>query len=206
MKFYYNGTKKSNDIGFGSGCVLLIGFAALIYFFTLIDGIEDLKEYWIEIGIVSLMGISLTIALFGKKGELSNRHVVIENDYLKLDKVSVPLSTIRLDVYLKESKFRRYHLRDTEGKLTIYSVFEDDLYRHILENYPEQTSKFQEESSKQDGPYVSILAESQSLYYDLDSGKYTIKENKENTLSHLPEIYTYDGKYKKGAPLIKNKS
>jgi hypothetical protein len=203
MKFYYNGTKKSNEPGFASGCVLLIGFGALIFFFTLLDDIEDLKEYWIEIILVSVMGVSLVGMLFAKKGQLTNRHVIIENDYFKLDKVGVPLSKMQLDVYQKDSKFSRYHLRDSEGKIAIFSVFEDDLYRHFTEQHAEQTQQLQELSAKHDGPYISVKSDTQSLYYHLDTGKYSIRREGSSEVSFLPEIYTYDGKYRKGTPLIK---
>jgi len=204
LKFYYNGTKKSNEPGFASGCVLLIGFAALIFFFTLLDDVEDLKDYLIEIILVAVMGISLVVMLFGKKAQLTNRHVVIENEYFKLDKVGVPISNMQLDVYQKGLQFRRYHLRDKTGKIAVFSVFEDDLYHYFLENHSEQTELFQELSAKQEGPYISVRGENQTLYYDLNSGKYALKREGEQDISLLPEIYTYDGKYKKGTPLIKS--
>lgn len=205
MKFFYNGTKKSNDIGAGSGCVLMIGFAALIYFFTLLDDVEDLKEYLFEIILVSIMGISLVLQLTRKKGDLTSRHVIIENEYFKLDKVAVPLSTIQLDLYKKGSKFHRYHIRDTAGKIAIYSTREDELYKYILQEFPEHSEEFQELSSKQDGPYISLKAEGRSLYYDLDRGKYTLTREGKSDISFIPEIYTYDGKYKKGKPLKQKK-
>lgn len=206
MKFFYNGIKKSNDIGAGSGCVLLIGFGALIYFFTLLDGVEDLKEYLFEIILVSIMGISLVFQLTRKKGDLSSRHVILENDYLKLDTVGVPLVSIQMDIYTKESKFHRYHIRDTEGKIAIYSIYKDHLYEYILENFPKQTDQIEELSSKKDGPYVTVKAEGRKLYYNLDIGKYIITLNDGSEIAHLPDIYAYDGKYKKGEPLKPNKS
>jgi hypothetical protein len=206
MKFFYNGKKKSNEPGFASGCLLIIGFGALIFFFTLVDDIEDLKDHLIEVILVSIMGFGLLSALFAKKAQLSNRHVVIENDYLKLDKVGVPLSSIQLDVYQKGSTFQRYHLRDTSGKIAIFSILEDDLCRYFLEHHPDQTEQIQEVSAKHDGPYISIRSTNGSLYYNLESGKYTVKREGKQDVSCMPEIYAYDGKYKKGEPLLKKKS
>lgn len=203
MKFFYNGTKKSNDIGFGSGCVLMIGFAALIYFFTLLDDIEDLKDHLFEIILVSVMGLSLVFQLTRKKGDLSSRHVIIENNYLKLDQVGVPISNIEMDVYLKDTNFSRYHIRDKEGKIAIYSVYKDGLYEYILENFPDQTTQFEEESSKQDGPHNTVISGDRKLYYNLDIGKYIISSPVHEDIAHLPDIYAYDGKYKKGEPLKK---
>ncbi len=203
VKFFYNGLKKSNDIGVASGCVLMIGFGALIYFFTLIDGIEDLKEYWFQILLVSVMGISLVLQLTRKKGDLSSRHVIIQNDYLKLDQVGVPISNIQMDIYIKDEKFSRYHIRDKEGKLAIYSVHKDGLYEYILENLPDQTNQLEEESSKQDGPHITVISGNRKLYYNLDIGKYIITSPVHEDIAHLPDIYAYDGKYKKGEPLKK---
>lgn len=206
IKFFYNGTKKSNDIGFGSGCVLMIGFGALIFFFTLLEDVEDLKEYLFEIILVSIMGISLVLQLTRKKGDLSSRHVVVENNYLKLDTVGVPLANIEMDIYLKESKFHRYHIRDKEGKIAIYSVHKDNLYDYILDSFPNQTHQFEELSSKQDGPYITVKAEGRKLYYNLDIGKYIITLDDGSEIANLPDIYAYDGKYKKGEPMKKTKN
>lgn len=203
MKFFFNGSKKSNDIGVGSGCVLMIGFAALIYFFTLLDGPEDLKEYWFEIIAVTIMGGSLLFSLFRRKGDLTNRHITIENDFLTLDPVNVSMSNIVMDIYTIQGKFRRYHLRDSEGKIAIYSVLEDDLYTYFLENHADCLSEFEEISAKQDGPYISLKCEERSLYYDLETGKYTLTKIGEPDISFVPDVYTYDGKYKKGEPLKK---
>ena len=52
MNFYYNGRKApSKGYDVASGCMLFIGFGAIAYFFTLIDDIEDLEEYWWPINL-----------------------------------------------------------------------------------------------------------------------------------------------------------
>lgn len=203
MKFFHNGTKKSNEIGAGSGCVLLIGFAALIYFFTLLDDVEDLKEYAFEIILVSVMGVSMLFTVFRKKGDLSNRHISIEKDHLTMDDIRVPLANVHLDIYTRDGNFRRYHLRDPEGKIALYSIFKDDLYTYLKEQYPAQISYFEELATRQDGPHIRVKSDNRSLSYDLDTGKYTLAISGQPDISFIPEIYTYDGKYKKGEPLKK---
>ena len=57
MKFYHQGNKhKSNNPDAFSSCLILIGFAAIIYLVTLIDSLDDLKEYWWQIVLALFMG------------------------------------------------------------------------------------------------------------------------------------------------------
>lgn len=206
MKFYHNGTKKSNEPGIAGGCLLLIGFGAIIFLLFQLKDMEDVKEYGWQIILAIVMGVSLFSMFFAKKAKLSNRHIIIENDYLKIEKVGVPLKNTVLDIYKKGNEFKRYHLRDTDGKIAIYSALEDDLKTYFEEELQDQVQYYKEHSSKHDGPYVSVAAEHQSLFYNLDSGKYTITLEDETEISFLPEVFTYDGKYKKGTPLLKKKS
>lgn len=206
MKFFYRGTKKSNEPDVASGCVLLIGFAAIIYLITLLDDLEDWSEYGWQIALAFVMGGSLLVSIFSRKAKLTNRHVVIENDYLKMEKVGIPMNKLKMDIYAIDGNFTRYHLRDVDGKMAIYSVLEDDLLIHFQENLKDQINFVEEHSSKHEGPYISVRAENQSLYYDLESGKYTLTRKNQEEVSFLPEIFAYDGKYKKGVPLLKKKS
>lgn len=201
MKFYHNGTKKSNEPSITSGCLVLIGFAAIIFLLTQLKSLEDVEEYGWQIVLAITMGVSLFSMFFAKKAKLSNRHVVIENNYLTMEKVGVPLKNMVLDVYKNDKEFKRYHLRDTEGKIAIYSTLKDDLKTYFEEELSNQVQYFEEDSNKHDGPYVSVTAVGQSLFYNLDSGKYTITKEDESEISFLPEVFTYDGKYKKGKPL-----
>ena len=182
---------------------MFIGFAAIIYFFTLIDDIEDLEEYWLQILFIFMMAGTLLFGMFRKKGKLHTYKIEIKNDYLKVNDVSIKMDTLILDVYVKSGQFIRYHLRDTLGKLAIYSIFEDDLSKYFLENFPNQTNALQEISNKNDGPNVSVISNKQTLNYDLGSGKYSIKTEKQTVVSFTPDVYAYDGKYRQGKPLLK---
>lgn len=205
MKFYHQGKKKTNETSKSEGCLLIIGFIALIFFFTLLDDIDDLKDYFFEIIGIILMSGSILYAIFAKKGKLSNYHIELRNDYFKIEKANLPIENIILDIYQNGNSFRRYHLRDTEGKISIFSVFKDDLTNYFLKNHPNQVFEFQEESKKYDGPFVTIIGEHRNLYYDLNSGKFTIKQKGKETISSIPDVYTYDSKYKLGKSLIKKK-
>ena len=113
MKFYYQGNKnKSNTPGFASGCLILIGFGAIIYMITLLDSIGDLKEYWWQILLAFVMGVSLFATMFAKKAKLFNYHVSIKDGYFKIEKISIPIEKLILDYYSNNNTFIRYHLRD----------------------------------------------------------------------------------------------
>jgi hypothetical protein len=206
MKFFYRGAKKSNEPDVASGCLLIIGFGAIIYLITLLEDLDDWQEYGWQIALAFLIGGSFIASMFAKKAKLTNRHIVIENDYLKMEKIGVPLNNLVMDIYSNNGNFKRYHLRDQEGKVTIYSVLEDDLLLHFQENLSSQVNIVEENSSKHEGPYISVKGKNQSLYYNLESGKYTLTQKDQPEISFLPEIFAYDGKYKKGVPLLKKKS
>lgn len=204
MKFYHKGVKTSNETGFASGCFVLIGIAAIIFLITLLDDIEDLKEYFFELIFAGIVCVGFLFTVFAKKGKLSNFHASIENNYFSMEKINIPIQNITIDVYYRNENFIRYHLRDSIGEIAIFSVFKDDLLAHFEQNLPNQVKKHEESSSKHDGPYISVLG-SQTLYYDLNTGKYTIDNNKQTEISFLPKVYTYDPKYKLGKPLFKQK-
>ena len=204
MIFYHQGNKKkSNEVGVASGCLLLIGFSALIYFFTLLKDIDDVKEYLFQIIGVSAMAITLTIGLFSKKGKIANKNITIKDGYFKIDKVSIKIENIIVDYYYKNGEFVRYFLRDTAGKIAIYSVIEDELITYFIKNFKEQLFSLEETYHKYEGPYITVKTNAQTFYYDLDSGKYNIKKEGETTISHTPDVYDYDANYKLGKPLFK---
>lgn len=206
MIFYHQGSKKkSNELGVASGCLLFIGFGAILFFFTLLDDIDDLNDYLFEITGVLVMAISVTYGLFSKKGKIANKHIKIKNDYFQIDNVNILLDTITIDYFMIEDKFSRYFLRDSQGKIAIYSVLNDDLIAYFLEKKPQQVTILEETYHKYEGPYISVKSDYSSLYYDLESGKYTIKKQDEPSISFTPDVYDYDANYKLGKPLFKRK-
>lgn len=196
MRFFHKGLKKSNETSKSEGCLLIIGFGAIVFFITLLDDISDLEDHFFELLLVLIMGISVAYTIFAKKGKLSNYHVTLKNDFFSIEKISIPKSDLILDVYSLDQKFVRYHLRDKKGKIAIFSVYEDDLYQYFKENLPNQVYEFEETSSKHDGAYISVLARGQNLFYDLSTGKFNINQGSQPEVSVVPEVYTYDPKYK----------
>lgn len=136
MKFYHKDVKKSNETSASEGCLLFIGFAVLIFLFTLIDDLDDLSDHFFELIAVFFIGGSVLFAIFAKKGKLSNHHITLKNGYLQIGKVNIPLENVILDVYKKEDSFVRYHLRDKKGKIAVFSVLKDDLVEHFLKELP----------------------------------------------------------------------
>jgi len=206
MKFYYKGKKKTNKTSVAEGCLMIIGFAAFVFFLSFVDDIEDIKDYIFEIFFFILMAGSVLFMVFAKKGKLSNYNITLKNNYLSIEKVNVSLEDIHLDVYETQSQFKRYHLRDEVGIIAVFSVFEDDLLKYFKEKLPNQTHIIQQTSQKHEGAFISVLAKEQNLFYDLSRGKYTIKKDNHPEISIVPEVYTYDPKYKLGKPLIKSKT
>lgn len=204
MIFYYNGKKKSNNPDIFSGCLLLIGFGAIIFMLTMLKDVDDLKEYGFQIIIALIAGGSFVFSVFRKKGRIHNYKIQIKNSTLLFGDFKIPVEQITIDVYKKESSFCRYHLRDSKGKIAIYSVYEDDLLKNFVDTFPNQSFVFQELSSKHDGAFIISKSEKRSLFYNLETGHYKIVESDEATISFTPEIYTYDGKYKIGKPLKKD--
>lgn len=73
MIFYRQGTKKpSNEPGFVSGCLLIIGFGAIIFLLSMLESLENVKEYFFQIVLALIVGISLAFSIFRKKGQISN--------------------------------------------------------------------------------------------------------------------------------------
>tara|TARA_R110001632_G_scaffold11422_3_gene41228 strand:+ start:2644 stop:3261 length:618 start_codon:yes stop_codon:yes gene_type:complete len=200
MNFYYNGKKapsKSYDVA--NGCLLIIALGAIIFMFTLMEDIEDLKEYWLQILIVLVVGSSLLYGVFRKKGELHTYRIAFKNDYLIINKAHVSIEQIHLDIYNSATDgFHRYHFWDTKGVLSIYSTIEDDLLDYFSTNHQPQTAKYIETSASGNGSKYRVITEDGSLCYDLESGEYTIERNNETIVSRVPEFYIYDPKYKKG--------
>lgn len=205
MKFYHQGSKKSNQPGMTSGCLMLVGFGAFVFFLTLLEDVEDVKEYILEIIIFCIVIISFGLNIFRQKGQLSNKHLIIKNDYLLMDKVSVQIEDLQLDIYKEGENFELYHLRDKNGKIAIYSVEKDDFFEFFRNNYQELTTEFPNSTSRYQGPQVSVRSENRSLHYDLATGKYSLSFNDQPAIVNVPDVYTYDSKYKQGKPLLKKK-
>lgn len=205
MKFYHKGKKKNNSPSIVSGCLLIFGLACIFYLLTLLENINEIKDYAFELIIAITVVIGYLSTVFTKRGKLSNYHINIKNNFFSIEKINIPLTDIHIDVYKKNDDFKRYHLKDDKGKVAVFSVFKDDLLAYFEENLSKQITVIQQNSQKNESAFVSVLSEKQNLFYDLTTGKYTINKKKQSKVSFTPEVYTYDPKYKLGKPLLKQK-
>ncbi|WP_157663445.1 hypothetical protein [Gilvibacter sp. SZ-19] len=200
MQFFYKGSKKHNNtIDFFSGCAVFIGFAAFIFFLTLLDDLEDLADHAFEIIMFVIIAVVTIAAVFTKKAKLHSSRLEIKDNSLRVKKdLMVLMSKVQLDVYKQNATFIRYHLYDMEGKIAIFSAFEDDLLRYFEANYSERTQVFQVQKTSGRESVSYVYAGPRLLSYNLSTGKYAISDNEQLTLSKVPEFYSYDGKYKAG--------
>ena len=205
MIFFYNGRKPSKGYDIASGCMIVVFFSAMIFFFTRFDNLEDLKEYTFELLFILLMAGSILFQVFRKKGKLHTYKIEIANNYLYVNDLKIPIDNITLDKYTLNNRFFRYHLWDSKGVFSIFSVEEDDLLKSFENEFPNHTNTYEELSAKQDGPSVSVICENIRLNYDLDSGEFTKEKDGEIVFSAVPEFYIYDPKYKQGKALLKKK-
>ncbi len=197
MTFYYHGRKKSGSgLDFLSGCFLFIGFGAIIYLFTLLDSIEDLKEHWWPLLLVLIMAASVLIGIFRKKGKLSRRKISLKDGYLHMDQFSAAVNTLTLDEYTKDGAFERYHLWDSQGKIAVFSVYPDALSAHFKAEFPEQCFTHKVSISSGRGSSVRVTTTQKRLFgYDLDGGDYYIVQDKEAIAKFTPQTFAYDPKY-----------
>lgn len=205
MIFFYNGKKPSKGYDVASGCLMVIAFSAMIYFFTRFDNLEDLKEYTFQLVFILLMAGSILYQVFRKKGKLHPYKIEIVNNYLHVNNLKIPIDNITLDKYTANNHFIRYHLWDTKGIFSIFSVAEDDLLKSFESEFPKKTNTYEELSSKHDGALVSVFSENINLKYDLDSGEFTKKKDGEIEFQTVPEFFIYEPKYKQGKALLKKK-
>lgn len=203
MNFYYQGKKPSSSYDIATGCLLFIGFGAIIFLLSLLEDLEDLEDVMLELVLVTLMGGSVLYGVFRKKGTFHTHRITCKEDALVINKVSIPIDTIHLDVYTHDKAFNRYHLWDSKGVLSIYSVYEDDFLKYFSENYPDHTRHHEISKTSSSGYHYRIITNNTTLYYDLDSGGFTFMENDNEVAKMVPEFYVYDPKYKEGKPLLK---
>lgn len=205
MKFYFYGKTPSKGYDVASGCLLIIGFAAIIYVFTLIDSLEDLEGNYFQLFGVLLMGGSLIFGLFQKKAKLHTHRIEIKDNFLILNKIKISLKDVHLNIYMKNELFSRYHLWDSKGIFSIFSVNDDDLLTYFSNHHPKNTENYTETYSKKDGAFVFVNSNERVLNYNLESGSFAIKEGEKTVAKKTPEFYIYDPKYRQGKPLLKKK-
>ena len=196
MNYYYNGKKPSTGLKFASGCLIFIAISAIIFLISVIDSLEDLEGHYLQLLFVFIMGGSIFYNFFRKKGKLHTHKIEIINNKLFINNIKTPIDNITLEIYNVDSNFNRYHLWDKNGIISIYSVFEDELIKDFKNSFIDNTILHEEISSSQDGSSVSVKSIDNELFYDLESGEYTIQKEGKVINNKIPQFYIYDPKYK----------
>ncbi len=205
MNYFYNGKKPSAGLNIASGCLLIIAISAIIFLISAIDSLEDLEGHYLQLFFVCIMGGSIFYNFFRKKAQLHTHKIEILNNKLVINNIKTPINNITLEIYTVDKSFNRYHLWDKNGIISIFSVFEDDLINDFKNSYIANTNFHEEISSSQDGASVLVKSKENQLFYDLESGEYTITKEGEILVNKIPQFYIYDPKYKKGKALTKKK-
>jgi hypothetical protein len=198
MYYFYNGKKPSNNFGLISSILLIIIFLTIFFFFTRFNSLEELLEYKFQILCILFVAVSVLFSYYRKKGIFHTHKIQLTDDNLLINDFIIPIKNIQLDIYTTSKDFSRYHLWDSKGIFSIYSVLEDDLLDNFKTKYPETTNTFEEMSSKTKGYLVIVKRHKVKLEYDLESGKFIIKEKKKPKIKILPKFFISDPKYKQG--------
>jgi len=194
MVFTYNGRKTKNYESIASGCSIFIALAAIIGIIS-VNGFSNFSENSTELIILFLITGMIIYGLFKKKGKTHQQFIKIEKELLLIDQYKIPLKDIHLDSYTASGNdFSRYHIWDTKGICSFYSVFEDDLSKHLKTTIVKQNS-FKESSSKHSGEHITVLTENRKLYYNLETGFYTITKEGVTLKNTTPSVYSFDGKF-----------
>ncbi len=194
MLFSYNGRKAKSYESLASGCSIFIAIAAIIGIIS-VNGLSNLSENSTELIILFLMTGMLMYGLFKKKGKTHQQFIKIEKNFLLIDQYKISLKDIHFDIYTtSENEFSRYHIWDIKGVCSFYSVFDDDLSKHLKTTEVEQ-STLKENSSKHSDQHITVFTENRKLYYNLETGFYKITEEKTIIKEVTPTVYCFDGKF-----------
>jgi hypothetical protein len=203
MNYFYNGKKPSVASNIASGCFLLVAIVVIILLFSVMDDFDDLEGHYLELFFILIMAGSAIYGFFKKKGKLHTHKIEITKDNLHVNDFKIPINNITLDIYNIDVSFNRYHLWDSKGILSIFSIFEDDLYNDFINSFKENIKLHKEISSSQNGASVSVKSDDNHLSYDLESGEFKIIKDSETVFNKTPQFFIYDPKYKKGKGLNK---
>jgi hypothetical protein len=197
MKFIYNGRRAdNNELSGFSGITFFIGCIALFWFFTMAD-FDDLMDYAIELILLFLMIGSIVYKVVRKKADYLTSTVFMQEDSLWMkESGAIPLENLRLDIYYQEGKFERYHLWDSFGNFTVFSVHEDDLME-ALKNASIEVNEYQIANGSASASSIEIKREDGTTFlYYLDTGKYYFISPDQEEKEVTPTFYAFDPKYK----------
>ncbi|QCK16537.1 hypothetical protein [Mangrovivirga cuniculi] len=195
-------TQTNGDESEGSGGIqvvlMMIGIGALFFFFSMVDGIEDIKEYGWQLLIIFGMLFSILYRMFKKNTHSTNATIYLKEEGISIADIGlIPFKDLRLDLYYAKGSFCRYHLYDTKGQIAFYSILEDDLSKTLEAEGKIKVQDRKERSVKLKNSTIYYgFNEEATLIYDLDNGEYTFKGKDVDTKSVKPSLYAIDPKYK----------
>lgn len=183
--------------GVVQGLFTLIGMVALVFFFSMMESMDDILEYgW---GLLAVFGMlfSILYGMFKKKATVTEAKVFVKEEGIWMAGIDLILyENLHLDCYYAEGAFCRYHLYDTTGLLAIYSVKEDEFYKELLRQGKAKIKKREERQVRKDDATVHCSFAEGKLIYELDSGAYTFEGLAEESKKVLPKTFAIDPQYK----------
>ena len=135
-----------------------------------------------------------TYSLLRKKGRVYKGNIQVKNDTFIIDSIKVPIFKINLDTYQIDGEFFRYHIWDATTNFSLYSIFKDDLYKHILTTSATQNT-FEVLKSKSYSEKINLVTEKRALGYNLETGSYKITEGTTTIKQAVPSVFCFDGKF-----------
>ena len=190
---FYNNRKKTGITTFIGGCAIFIGLGAIITVFTL-AGASLFSDYPFESVFLLFMTGVFTYSLLRKKGRVYKGNIQVKNDTFIIDSIKVPIFKINLDTYQIDGEFFRYHIWDATTNFSLYSIFKDDLYKHILTTSATQNT-FEVLKSKSYSEKINLVTEKRALGYNLETGSYKITEGTTTIKQAVPSVFCFDGKF-----------
>lgn len=190
---FYNNRKKTGVTTFIGGCAIFIGISAIITVFVL-SGASLFSDYpFVSVFLLFMTGVFI-YPLFRKKGKVYKDNIQVKNEILVINGIKIPISKINVDTYQIDSNFFKYHIWDTTNIFSLYSIFEDDLYKHLIKMSVKQNT-FDVLKSKSYSEKINVITPKRTLGYNLETGAYKITEETTIIKQAIPSLFCFDGKF-----------
>lgn len=170
-----------------------------MFFFSMVESIDDIREYGWELIIIFGMMSSTIYGFFKKKPPLTDANIFLKEEGIWLAGTGlISYKNLHLDLYSARGAFSRYHLWDTEGQLAIYSVYKDELATELASQKEAIVKEYTERSVKKAGDSIFCkYDEGATLVYELDSGAYILNKFSAESKKVTPKAFAIDPKYKR---------
>lgn len=198
MEFDYRG-KKSTSSGGKIGAIFQIVIGVLLLVLSSEWGLlEDMDgEFVFTVVIMIGLIISGVLTLTKRSASKMNANAFIIDNKLSIgEAIDIDIESLNLDVYIDGDVFYRYHLYDEGRKLSIFSIYDDDLIKELRE-LPVKLNIFIETSAYARSGVSVKTKEGQSLYYSLIDGSYKVVRTDASVIDVTPQCFVEDPKYRK---------